>query len=103
MGVISELIRGDIYYWGQLMAGAMVGSIPIVVAYVFFMDYYVSGLTAGGRQIAPARRTANWTDRPDPSRGSLIHGILRCGTALRGRAAVNRANCQDWGLIQAVR
>ena len=47
VGVISELIRGDIYYWGQLMAGAMVGSIPIVVAYVFFMDYYVSGLTAG--------------------------------------------------------
>jgi multiple sugar transport system permease protein len=48
VGVVSELIRGDIYYWGQLMAGAVVGSIPIVVAYVFFMDYYVSGLTAGG-------------------------------------------------------
>lgn len=47
VGVVSELIRGDIYYWGQLMAGAVVGSIPIVVAYVFFMDYYVSGLTAG--------------------------------------------------------
>lgn len=47
VGVVSELIRGDIYYWGQLMAGAVVGSVPIVVAYVFFMDYYVSGLTAG--------------------------------------------------------
>jgi multiple sugar transport system permease protein len=47
VGVVSELIRGDIYYWGQLMAGAVVGSIPIVIAYVFFMDYYVSGLTAG--------------------------------------------------------
>lgn len=46
VGVVSELIRGDIYYWGQLMAGAVVGSIPIVIAYVFFMDYYVSGLTA---------------------------------------------------------
>ncbi len=47
VGVTSELIRGDIYYWGQLMAGAMLGSVPIVILYVFFLDYYVSGLTAG--------------------------------------------------------
>jgi multiple sugar transport system permease protein len=50
VGVASELICGDIYYWGQLMAGAVMGSIPIVIAYVFFMDYYVSGLTAGAIQ-----------------------------------------------------
>src|SRR5207302_160414 len=36
-----------IYYWGQLMAGAVLGSVPIVILYVFFLDYYVSGLTAG--------------------------------------------------------
>src|SRR6185503_8800581 len=42
VGVTQELIRGDIYYWGQLMAGAMLGSIPIVILYVFFLDYYVS-------------------------------------------------------------
>jgi multiple sugar transport system permease protein len=47
VGVFSELIRGDIYYWGALMAGACIGSIPIVIAYVFFLDYYVSGLTSG--------------------------------------------------------
>jgi multiple sugar transport system permease protein len=47
VGVTQELIRGDIYYWGQLMAGAMLGSVPIVILYVFFLDYYVSGLTAG--------------------------------------------------------
>jgi multiple sugar transport system permease protein len=45
--VTSELIRGDIYFWGSLMAGAVLGSVPIVVLYVFFLDYYVSGLTAG--------------------------------------------------------
>jgi multiple sugar transport system permease protein len=45
--VTSELIRGDIYFWGQLMAGAVLGSVPIVILYVFFLDYYVSGLTAG--------------------------------------------------------
>ena len=47
VGVTSELIRGDIYFWGSLMAGAVLGSVPIVVLYVFFLDYYVSGLTAG--------------------------------------------------------
>jgi len=47
VGVFSELIRGDIYYWGSLMAGAVIGSVPIVIAYVFFLDYYVSGLTTG--------------------------------------------------------
>ncbi len=47
VGVTADLIRGDIYYWGSLMAGAILASLPIVVIYVFFLDYYVSGLTAG--------------------------------------------------------
>ena len=47
VGVTSELIRGDIYYWGSPMAGAVLASVPIVILYVFFLDYYVSGLTAG--------------------------------------------------------
>jgi multiple sugar transport system permease protein len=47
VGVTSELIRGDIYFLGSLMAGAVLGSVPIVILYVFFLDYYVSGLTAG--------------------------------------------------------
>ena len=47
VGVTADLIRGDIYYWGSLMAGAVLASVPIVIIYVFFLDYYVSGLTAG--------------------------------------------------------
>jgi len=47
VGITTELIRGDIYFWGSLMAGAVLGSVPIVILYVFFLDYYVSGLTAG--------------------------------------------------------
>ena len=47
VGVTADLIRGDIYYWGSLMAGAVLASVPIVICYVFFLDYYVSGLTAG--------------------------------------------------------
>jgi multiple sugar transport system permease protein len=45
VGVISELIRGDVFFWGPLMAGALIGSIPVAVVYSFFADYYVSGLT----------------------------------------------------------
>ena len=47
VGVTADLIRGDIYYWGSLMAGAVLASVPIACIYVFFLDYYVSGLTAG--------------------------------------------------------
>ena len=47
VGVFTELIRGDVYYWGSLMAACFGGTIPIVVLYAFFMDYYVSGLTSG--------------------------------------------------------
>lgn len=46
-GVVTELIRGDVFYWGSLMAGVVMASIPVVIAFVFLMDYYVSGLTAG--------------------------------------------------------
>lgn len=46
-GVVMELIRGDVFYWGELMAGAVLGSVPIAVAYAFLLDYYISGLTAG--------------------------------------------------------
>ena len=45
VGVVSELIRGDIYFWGQLMAGALLGSVPIALVYSFFVEYYVTGLT----------------------------------------------------------
>jgi multiple sugar transport system permease protein len=45
VGVASELIRGDVYFWGQLMAGALLGSIPVALVYSFFVDYYVTGLT----------------------------------------------------------
>jgi multiple sugar transport system permease protein len=45
VGVTSELIRGDVFFWGPLMAGALLGSIPVAVAYSFFVEHYVSGLT----------------------------------------------------------
>jgi multiple sugar transport system permease protein len=45
VGVTSELVRGDVFYWGQLMAGALLGSIPVAFIYSFFVEHYVAGLT----------------------------------------------------------
>lgn len=48
VGAIAELVRGDVFYWGQLMAAALLGSIPVAVIYSFFVEHYVAGLTSGG-------------------------------------------------------
>jgi len=45
VGVITELVRGDVYSWGPLMAGAVLGSVPVALVYSFFVEYYVTGLT----------------------------------------------------------
>ena len=45
VGVVSELVRGDVFYWGSLMAGALFGSVPVAVVYSFFVEHYVAGLT----------------------------------------------------------
>jgi len=47
VGVTTELIRGDIYFWGSLMAAGILGSVPVAIAYSFFVDNYISGMTAG--------------------------------------------------------
>ena len=43
--MVSELVRGDVFFWGSLMAGALVGSIPVAVVYSFFVEHYVAGVT----------------------------------------------------------
>ncbi|RMF87364.1 MAG: carbohydrate ABC transporter permease, partial [Nitrospinota bacterium] len=45
VGVVSELIRGDVFYWGELMSGALLGSIPVALIYSFFVEHYVAGMT----------------------------------------------------------
>jgi multiple sugar transport system permease protein len=47
VGIISDLIRGDVYQWGKIMAGCVIAAGPPVLIYAFLMDYYVAGLTAG--------------------------------------------------------
>ncbi|MBV9169866.1 MAG: carbohydrate ABC transporter permease [Chloroflexi bacterium] len=47
LGVVTDLIRGDVYFWGSLMAGALVAGIPVAILYNFFLDYFVEGITGG--------------------------------------------------------
>ena len=47
VGLTSELITGDVFFWGSLMAGALLGSVPVAIIYSFFVEHYVAGLTAG--------------------------------------------------------
>lgn len=50
VGVITELVEGDVYHWGALMAGALLGSLPVAVLYSFFVQYYVSGMTGAVKE-----------------------------------------------------
>ena len=50
VGVVTELVEGDVYHWGSLMAGALFGSLPVAVLYSFFVEYYVSGMTGAVKE-----------------------------------------------------
>ena len=47
VGVLTQLTRADFYFWGPLMAGALLGSVPVALIYSFFVEQYAAGLTAG--------------------------------------------------------
>jgi multiple sugar transport system permease protein len=50
VGVVTELVEGDVYHWGSLMAGALLGSLPVAFAYSFFVEHYVSGMTGSVKE-----------------------------------------------------
>jgi multiple sugar transport system permease protein len=47
LGVATDLVRGDIFYWGELMAAALISSVPVAIAYNLFLDRFISGITGG--------------------------------------------------------
>ena len=47
LGVATDLVRGDIFFWGEIMAGALIASIPVAIAYNVFLDRFISGITGG--------------------------------------------------------
>jgi multiple sugar transport system permease protein len=47
LGVATDLVRGDIFYWGELMGAALIASVPVAIAYTLFLDRFISGITGG--------------------------------------------------------
>jgi multiple sugar transport system permease protein len=47
LGVATDLVRGDVFYWGELMGAALISSIPVAIAYNLFLDRFISGITGG--------------------------------------------------------
>jgi multiple sugar transport system permease protein len=48
IGMTTELVRGDVFYWGALMGGALIASIPVAILYTIFLDRIISGMALGG-------------------------------------------------------
>ena len=47
LGVVTDLVRGDLFYWGSLMAGALFAGLPVAILFNYFLDDIVEGITAG--------------------------------------------------------
>ncbi len=47
LGVATDLVRGDVFFWGEIMAGALIASVPVAIAYNLFLDRFISGITGG--------------------------------------------------------
>jgi multiple sugar transport system permease protein len=50
VAILTELVQGDVYQWGALMAGALLGSLPVAIFYSFFVEYYVSSMTGAVKE-----------------------------------------------------
>ena len=50
VGVLTELVEGDVYHWGSLMAGSLLGSLPVAILYSFFVEHYVASLTGAVKE-----------------------------------------------------
>jgi multiple sugar transport system permease protein len=47
LGVITDLVRGDVFYWGELMGAALITSVPVAILYNLFLDRFIAGITGG--------------------------------------------------------
>jgi multiple sugar transport system permease protein len=50
VAIVTALEDGDVYHWGSIMAGALIGSLPLVILYAFFVDHYVSAMTGAVKE-----------------------------------------------------
>ena len=47
LGVVTDLIRGDLFYWGELMAGALIAGLPVAIIFNYFLNDFIEGITGG--------------------------------------------------------
>ncbi|MEO1457804.1 MAG: carbohydrate ABC transporter permease [Pseudomonadota bacterium] len=50
VAIVTSFTDGDIFRWGSIMAGALVGSLPLVVLYAFFVEHYVAAMTGAVKE-----------------------------------------------------
>ena len=97
VGIVTTLIKGDVYNWGQIMGACLLGAAPPLIIYAFLMDYYIAGLTAGATKgIAAWRRSrfASWssTTRARPRcAASISRSRTRSSSCWSGLPAAARA------------
>jgi ABC-type glycerol-3-phosphate transport system permease component len=56
LGVVTDLVRGDVLYWGELMAAALIASVPVAIAHHLFLDRFTAGITGGAVKVVPRPR-----------------------------------------------
>ena len=101
VGIITSLIKGDVFNWGQIMTGALLGAAPPLIIYAFLMDYYIAGLTAGATraEATPWRksrcaRSSRSTTRSRPCAASTsISPTTSSWCWWARRAAASRRRC----------
>ena len=73
VAILTELVTGDVYQWGALMAGSLLGSLPVAMFYSLFVDYYVSSLTGAVKEYGTIFLLPLWRRwREAPDEGSLF-------------------------------
>jgi multiple sugar transport system permease protein len=108
LGVATDLVRGDIYYWGELMAGALIASVPVAIAYNLFLDRFIAGSLAvpSSSYIFLSRaRAANAAARFSINLGKIRKAALRAGrwrhltSAGRPKAKSETMGCNHIGRV----
>ena len=61
VGLPSMLIRFDVFFWGVLMAGALIVGVPVPIVYNVVLDRFIQGLTGAGRHV-PVKPFKNVTE-----------------------------------------
>ena len=78
VGVVTELVEGDVYHWGSLMAGALFGSLPVAILYSFFVEYYVSGTDRRRQGVRPSHGLVRTPGTPTGHPSAAVAGRVKC-------------------------